>query len=197
MQLALKRALVAQGIEHRPPEPGAQVRILPRAPDILPGNGSFGRTELLLSLFLAIRRGNPAFPEGGREFTVAGHIQRRGDDSWRVGAENPSAQLTRCTVPTGGAGRPTVGPGTSIPSHQISVQWCRVSGWTNNRLRRAVENSRLNPARTARSDGRRPGRATWRRNTETSWRTMATSMASSSWPPQVNRTSWSRRTKAT
>ena len=25
-------ALVAQGIEHRPPEPGAQVRILPRAP---------------------------------------------------------------------------------------------------------------------------------------------------------------------
>src|ERR1039458_4401382 len=32
MQHALKRALVAQGIEHRPPEPGAQVRILPRAP---------------------------------------------------------------------------------------------------------------------------------------------------------------------
>ncbi len=27
----VRSALVAQGIEHRPPEPGAQVRILPRA----------------------------------------------------------------------------------------------------------------------------------------------------------------------
>src|SRR5690606_30931989 len=41
-------ALVAQGIEHRPPEPCAQVRILPRAPceprlrlRVSPGRGGF------------------------------------------------------------------------------------------------------------------------------------------------------------
>jgi hypothetical protein len=32
-------ALVAQGIEHRPPEPGAQVRILPGAPAVTSTNG--------------------------------------------------------------------------------------------------------------------------------------------------------------
>ncbi len=39
-------ALVAQGIEHRPPEPGAQVRILPGAPAGLALEGQ-ALTELL------------------------------------------------------------------------------------------------------------------------------------------------------
>jgi hypothetical protein len=105
---------------------------------------------------------------------------------------------TRCTVPTGNAGRPERRCGNVHRRRTRSrCQRRRVSGWTKKRPGRTNDSSRLQPASTARSGGRSAGRETWRRNTETSCRSITTSMARSSCLPQESHTSWSRRTKPT
>jgi hypothetical protein len=61
-------ALVAQGIEHRPPEPGAQVRILPGAPALTRTN-SLVRGYLFVPEETAVDRGLPLCGGGAGEET--------------------------------------------------------------------------------------------------------------------------------
>jgi|GEM_PF-4271556 len=79
-----------------------------------------------------------------------------------------------------------VGP---LPSHELSMpaqQSLRLDEGST--PRRAIDSSRLNPASTARSAGCRAGRATCRRKTATSWRSMTISMVTSSCPLRERRT---------
>jgi len=56
--------------------------------------------------------------------------------------------------------------------------------------------SRLRPARIARSEGRRAGRATRRQKTATSWRSTTTSMGGSESLDRFRRRTWTVRRKA-
>lgn len=71
-----------------------------------------------------------------------------------------------------------------------------MSGCTKNRQRLTRGSSRLRPARSARSRGRRTGRFTWRRRTAISCRSMTISTARFASSENCRRRSCSVRTKA-
>ncbi len=131
------------------------------------------------------------------------HTRRRKSDAHRGELPVDSAisphrvsfasQRTSCEMLGGSAGRPGH---RCAQVHRRRRQRSRVSGWTRKWPRRRGERSRLNHASTARSAGRRAGRATWRRKMQTSWPIMTTSMASYSCPHLESRSSWTRRIKA-
>ena len=83
-------APVAQGIEHRPPEAGAQVRILPGAPRLTSQNGQRGAMtgglwiQSRYSLFMAGRRSRPR-----------GHIETLSSGNFRAKVYAGIDPLTR------------------------------------------------------------------------------------------------------
>ena len=120
-------ALVAQGIEHRPPEPCAQVRILPRAlPKLLvscPFHTGPAAPSLGLSIDLSIDLFNPSrrLHRGGGvgAEVMTGHMRNRGDRRGSCWSTSVSPRTTSVNKPKARPGNRRCAPSnaaTATPS---------------------------------------------------------------------------------